>query len=61
MARLEAALPGDDDDGHVRPRAEDALAELEAAHLRHAEIGEDDVEVLRRHELERAVRRRATS
>ena len=50
---LEASLPGDDDDGHVRSGAEDALAELEAAHLGHRQVGEDEVEVLEPDELER--------
>jgi hypothetical protein len=58
--RLQAPLPGDDNDGHVRTRAEDSLAQVEAAHLRHAEIGEDNVEVLLSDQLECAlgVRRR---
>ena len=54
--RLEAALPRDHDDRHVRPRAEHALAQVEAAHLRHLEIREHHVEVLLGDEVERALR-----
>ena len=44
--------------GMFGSRPEHALAQVEAAHLGHAEVRQDDVEVLRRHELERALRGR---
>ena len=56
---LERRVPGDEDDRDVGAQRDDALAELEAARLRHAEIGEDHVEVARRDLLERVCGRRA--
>ena len=44
--RLEAAERGDHDDRHVGPIGDDALAQLEAVHALHVEVGDDDVEVL---------------
>ena len=57
--RLHAALPGDHDDGERGVDAGDALAHLDAAHLGHAEVGQDRVELLGRDELERLGGRRA--
>ena len=43
---LEAALSGAHHDRHVRSSFQNSLAEDDAVHLRHAQVGEDDVEVL---------------
>ena len=43
--RLEAAERGDHDHRHVGPVGDDALAQLEAAHAAHVEVGDDDVEL----------------
>src|SRR6266478_5202255 len=57
--RLDAPKGGDHDHGHIRARRDDALAELEAAHARHVEVGHDRVELRRDERFQRRRRRRA--
>ena len=56
---LQAALSCDDDDGDVGTCAEDALAQLETAHLGHRQIRENEVEILDPNELQSVLGRRA--
>ena len=55
---LDAAERGDHDDRHVGPVGGDALAQLEAVHAAHVEVGDDDVEVLVLEQRQRFVGRR---
>jgi hypothetical protein len=57
--RGEATERRQDDHGHVGPIRHDPLAELDAAHAAHVEVGDDDVEVVAQHEALSLLGRRA--
>ena len=46
LAAIDGAVSGDDDDGGLGALGVDLLGELEAVHAFHAEVGDQDVEIL---------------
>jgi hypothetical protein len=55
---LHAALPRHQDDGHPGPGADNLPAQIQAVHLGHGDIGQYEIEILRRDSFQRAVRGR---
>jgi hypothetical protein len=56
---VEATEGGEDDDRHVGAIGDDALAELDAVHMAHVEVGHHDIEVLAHDETLRVLCRRS--